>query len=98
MLFYYGALHSFIAASVMIELALEVETLEEPLYLSSPQGIRARIGMICRGCKLEILGTLLAVDLRIMDMSEFDVILGMDWLTAYRVVIDCECRRVTAYT
>ena len=44
------------------------------------------------------LGTLLTVDLRIMDMSEFDVILGMDRLTAYRVVIDCECRRVTAYT
>ena len=31
-------------------------------------------------------------------MSEFDVILGMDWLTAYRVVIDYERRRVTAYT
>ena len=31
-------------------------------------------------------------------MSEFDVILGMDWLTAYRFVIDCERRRVTAYT
>ena len=31
-------------------------------------------------------------------MSEFDVILGMDWLTAYRVVIDCERRRVIAYT
>ena len=80
------------------ELGLEVETLEEPLYVSSPLGIRARIGMICRGCELEISGTLLTVDLRIMDMSEFDVILGMDWLTAYRVVIDCERRRVTAYT
>ena len=44
------------------------------------------------------LGTLLTEDLRIMDMSEFDVILGMDWLTAYRVVIDCERRRVTVYT
>ena len=54
--------------------------------------------MICRGCELEISGTLLTVDLRIMDMSEFDVILGMDWLTAYRVVIDCERRRVIAYT
>ena len=32
------------------------------------------------------------------DMSEFDVILGMDWLIAYRVVIDCERRRVTTYT
>ena len=28
--------------------------------------------------------------------AEFDVILGMDWLTAYRVVIDCERMRVTA--
>ena len=60
------------------ELGLEVETLKEPLYVSSPLGIRARIGMICRGCELEISGTLLTVDLRIMDMSEFDVILGMD--------------------
>ena len=52
--------------------------------------------MICRGCELEISGTLLTVDLRIMDMSEFGVILGMDWLTAYRVVNDCERRRVIA--
>ena len=66
--------------------------------MSSPLGIRARIGMICRGCELEISRILLTVDLRIMDMSEFDVILGMDWLTAYRVVIDCERMRVTAYT
>ena len=77
-LFDSGTSHSFIAASVMIELGLEVETLEEPLYVSSPLGIRARIGMICRGCELEISETLLIVDLRIMDMSEFDVILGMD--------------------
>ena len=85
-------------SSSSIELGLEVETLEEPLYVSSSLGIWVRIGMIGRGCELEISGTLLIVDLRIMDMSEFDVILGMDWLTAYRVVIDCVRRRVTAYT
>ena len=38
------------------------------------------------------------VDLRVMDMSDFDVILGMDWLMAHRVVIDCDHRRITAYT
>ena len=65
--------------------------------MSSPLGIRERIRMICRGCELEISGTLLTVDLRIMDMSEFDVILGMDWLTAYKIVVNCERRRVTAY-
>ena len=97
-LFDSGASHSFIVASVVIELGLEVETLEVPLCVSYPLGIRARIGMICRGYEFEISETLLTVDLRIMDMSEFDVILGMDWLTAYRVVIDFERRRVTVYT
>ena len=66
--------------------------------MSSPPGIRARKRTICRGCELEISGTLLIVDLRIFEMSEFDFILGMDWLTVYRVVIDCERRRVTGYT
>ena len=66
--------------------------------MSSPIGIRVSLDLICRGYKLEIFGILLTVDLRVMDMSEFDVILGMDWLTAYRVVIDCERMRVTAYT
>ena len=94
-LFDSGASHSFIAASVVIKLGLEVG---EPLYVSSLLGIKARIGMICRGCELEISGILLTVDLRVMDMSEFDVILGMDWLKAYRVVIDCERKRVTVYT
>ena len=78
MLFDYDASHSFIAASVMKELGLEVKALEEPLYVSSPLGIRERIGMICRGCELEISGILLTVDLKVMDMLEFDVILGMD--------------------
>ena len=75
-----------------------LKTLEEPLYVSSPLGIRARIRMIGRGCELEISRTLLTVDLRILDMSEFEVILRMDWLIAYMIVIDCERRRVTAYT
>ena len=42
-LFDSGASYSFIVASVVIELGLEVETLEEPLYVSSSLGIRARI-------------------------------------------------------
>ena len=74
-----------------------LETLEEPLHVNSTLGIRERIRMLGRGCELEISGTLLTVDLRIMDMSEFNVIFGMDWLTVYKVVIDCERRRVTAY-
>ena len=33
-----------------------------------------------------------------MNISDFDVILSMDWFMAHRVVIDCDSRRITAYT
>ena len=82
----------------MRELGLEVETLEKPLYVSSPIGTRVSVDLICRGYELEISGILLTVDLRVMDISEFDVILKIDWLMAYRVIINCERMRVIAYT
>ena len=97
-LFDSGASHSFIVASCVRELGLEVETLEKQLYVSSPLGTRVSVDLICRGYELEISGILLTMDFRVMDKSEFDVILRMDWLTAHRVVIDYERRRVTTYT
>ena len=42
-LFDYGASHSFVAASSMDVLGLEVKTLDEPLYMSSPIGTKVRI-------------------------------------------------------
>ena len=66
----------------MKDFGLAIETLEDPLYVSSPLGTRVNVDQICRGCELEISGILLVVDLRVMDMSEFDVILGMEWLMA----------------
>ena len=68
-LFDYGASHSFIVASCVRELGLGVETLEEPLYVSSPLGTRASVNLICWGCELEISRILLTIDLRVMDMS-----------------------------
>ena len=96
--FHSGASHSFIIALCVKELGLKIETLEKPLHVSSFLGTRVRVDQICRDCELEISGILLMVDLRVMDMSKFDVIISMDWLTAHRVVIDCDRRRVTTYT
>ena len=79
-LFDFGASHSFNAASCVKNLGLKVETLKKPLHVSSPLGTRVSVDKICRDCELEISRILLIVDLRVMDMSEFDVILGMDWL------------------
>ena len=82
----------------MKDLGLEVETLEELLYVNSPLGTRVSVDKICQDYELDISEIVLTVDLSVMEMSEFDVILGMDWLTVHRVVIDCNRKRVTAYT
>ena len=73
-----GTSHSFVVASSVDVLGLEVETLDEPLHVSSPLGTRVRIDQICRDYESEISGILLTMDLRVMDISEFDVILSMD--------------------
>ena len=63
-------------------MGLEVETLEKQLYINSPLRTRVSVDQICRDCELEISEILLTVDLWVMDISNFDVILGMDWLTS----------------
>ena len=78
MLFDFGASHSFIVESCVKDMGLKVETLEKSLHVSSPLGTRVRVDQICQDCELEISGIMLIVDLRVMDMSEFHVILGMD--------------------
>ena len=50
-----------------------------------------RVGQICRDYES---GILLMVDLRVVDISGFDVILDKDELTTHRVVSDCDLRRV----
>ena len=97
-LFDSSASHYFVVASSVDFLGLEVETLDESLHVSSPLGARVRIDQICQDCELEISGILLTVDLWVRDISYFDVILGMDWLTAHQIVIDCDSKRISAYT
>ena len=58
-------------------MGLEVKTLDEPLHVSSPLRTRVRIDQICQDCELEISEILITVDLRVMDISDFDVILDM---------------------
>ena len=79
-------------------MGLEVRTLEKPLNVNSPLGTRVSVDQICQDWEFEISGILLTVDRRVLDMSELEVILGMDWLTAHRVIIDCDRKRVTTST
>ncbi|KAL0539843.1 hypothetical protein IC582_024064 [Cucumis melo] len=46
-------------------------------------------------CQIEIAGHVIEVTLLVLDMLDFDVILGMDWLAANHASIDCSRKEVT---
>ncbi|KAA0063394.1 gag protease polyprotein [Cucumis melo var. makuwa] len=47
-----------------------------------------------KACQIEIAGHVIEVTLLVLDMLDFDVILGMDWLAANHARIDCSCKEV----
>ena len=56
------------------------------------------LNRVCRECDLAIEERTFVFNFIVLDMSVFDVILGMDWLSSVRAVIDCYHRRVTICT
>ena len=56
------ASYSFIVASCVIDLGLEVKAFREAMYRCSSLGCRVRVDLIGRDCELEISEILLRVD------------------------------------
>ena len=77
-LFDSGASVSFISASVLAQLDLQIDRLDESVVVATPIGRIVELRRICRGCPLNISGVTIKADLIVMNMRTFDVILGMD--------------------
>ena len=87
------ASNSFIVASCVIGLSLEVEAFREMMGNSSLE-CRVRVGQMCRDRKSGISVILLMVDLRVVDMLGVDVILERDEFNSHQVVSNWDLSRV----
>src|SRR3954469_24626062 len=68
------------------------------LKVTTPVSGDVKLRDVCRACLMGMAGCEFTFDLILLDMSNFDVIIGMDWLTAFRAHIDCFNRKVTFQT
>ena len=50
---------------------------------------------LCQACVLYTEGDEVTIDLVLLDISPFDVIVGIDWLDKHRVMLDCYLKKVT---
>ncbi|KAL4038220.1 hypothetical protein IC575_001828 [Cucumis melo] len=88
-LFDSGSSHSFISSAFMLHARLEVEPLHHVLSVSTSSGECMLSKEKVKACQIEIVGHVIEVTLLVLDMLDFDVILGMDWLAANHASIDC---------
>ncbi|KAA0036560.1 retrotransposon protein, putative, Ty3-gypsy subclass [Cucumis melo var. makuwa] len=88
-LFDTGSSHSFISSVFIKHVGLEVEPLISVLSVYTPYGEVLLSKEKIKACQIEIAHQMLDVTLLVLDMQDFDVILGMDWLSANHTSIDC---------
>ena len=64
----------------------------------SPLRVEGDQGRVYRNCPIKIQEYEFWGDLIELSFREFDVILGMDWLSRHRAIVDCRMKRVTLRT
>nr|GFC97124.1 putative reverse transcriptase domain-containing protein [Tanacetum cinerariifolium] len=68
--------------------------LDHVLCISTPMKDSVRITHVYRDLSLRFDDKIRAINALPLDMCEFDIILGMDWLTELHATIDCRSYRV----
>ncbi|KAK1431931.1 hypothetical protein QVD17_08737 [Tagetes erecta] len=93
-LFDTGATHSIVSHTFTRNIKIIPSPLDHTLSISTPMGNSVTITHIYKDCPIRIDSIVRNADLLPMPMCDFDIILGMDWLTRHHVSIDCHSRRV----
>ncbi|KAJ1431582.1 Retrotransposon gag domain [Sesbania bispinosa] len=90
-----GATHSFVSLSFATQLGKSPSSLDETLAVTTPVGEILLADCVYRSCVISIGGKELFANLIALDMVDFDVILGMDWLASHYATLDCHNKVVT---
>jgi hypothetical protein len=97
MLFDSRASHSFISTTYVVKYNLPIVLLRCQMIVKSPRGdMPAR--QLCPKVNLKIRGVDFVANLIVLESKGIDIILGMDWLSKHKVIIDCTKKSVKLTT
>jgi hypothetical protein len=96
-LFDSGASHSFISTAYVKKHNLPIALLRCQMIVSSPGGDMP-IRQLCPNVNLKIRGVDFVANFIVLESKGIDVILGMDWLSKHKVLIDCAKKSVKLTT
>ena len=89
-LFDSGASRCFVSLAFSQHISIRHEVLIRPLRVSIADEHAVFATDVIRGCVLHTFGVEFPIDLLPIAMGDVCVIVGMDWLSRFGIVIDCE--------
>ena len=87
-LFYPRSTHSFLSPMFAKLIDVPVSELEFILTITTPVGKKIVCSAYCPSCTVKIGDVTFPANLILLDMHDFDVILGMDWLSRHHATMD----------
>ncbi|XP_070016981.1 uncharacterized protein [Nicotiana sylvestris] len=87
--------YSYVSSYFATYLVVPHDSLIAPVYVSILVGDYIVVDRVYRSCVVIIGGLETRVDLLLLDIVNFDIILGMDWLSPYHAILDCHAKIVT---
>nr|XP_043620746.1 uncharacterized protein LOC122592525 [Erigeron canadensis] len=93
-LFDSGANRSFVATRVIHVIPMSKTCLENTLRVEVGNGRVELVKDVYKGCEIKISSELFQANLIPFPMGEFDIILGMDWLSSCNAKIACDEKAV----
>ena len=81
--------HSYVCIEHVYDKVPAIEKLAYDMHVTSPLGHIVSVNNVYRNCPIVIQVREFLADLITLPFREFDLILGMDWLTKHRTIIDC---------
>ena len=76
-------------------LGIHVSSIDFDLIVATPMGDSIVTSRMLKNCPMMIGYREMPVDLVLLDLQDFDVILGMDWLVSYHASINFFAKQVT---
>ena len=94
-LFDFGATHSFISTKLALSMSDSIARTPSLLRTALPSGEILLSEFYLKQVPITVNGVTLQADLIAIEMKDFDVILGMDFLAKHNAIINCHHRTIT---
>ena len=89
-----GSTHSFISSKMASHMHTNHDILDHRVSVCTPLVEVVILDRVYRDCCIQIGESKVYADLIVLPILEFDIILGMDWLSRHRARVDCYTKEV----